>query len=160
MAFNTIKTASLIIVMLGWIGCNSPMYQIVEVEEPVEVKKQEPPELSSADKKESEEYKSAITDILNAPPQTKFAEKDVVSRTYIIQIGAFDKERNADSFLSGSQKKLPNEQIYTKEVDGQYKVRFGSFKAKEDAVNRLKSLWGEGFTGAFVLEVTSVKTLN
>jgi cell division protein FtsN len=161
MSFNILKNAFSIViltVLAGYVaGCNSPMYTIVEVEEPVKVEKYEPkPEYVESE--QSKEYNKEVMELMNAP--TKFADKDVVSRTYIIQIGAFEKEGNANSFMNRSQKKLPAEQIYIKDADGQYKVRFGSFNEKEDAVKHLYTIWESGFAGAFVLEVTAVKSAN
>ena len=84
---NRTKWLFTVMLLFGiYTGCNSPIYEIVEVEEPIEEIK--------------EEVKPPVTEIKEdtKPPENKFSEKNVVSRTYVVQIGAFTDEVNAERY--------------------------------------------------------------
>lgn len=125
-------------------GCNSAIYEIVEVEETVEIK---------------QEVKQPVSEIKEdtKPIDNKFSEKQVVSRTYVIQIGAFTDEENAEKFTRLAKNKLNGQEIYYKDIDGLYKVRLGSFNSKEDAIGYLTSAKNAGFQDSFVVELTYIK---
>lgn len=130
--------------ILTYNGCNSAIYEIVEVEEPVEIK---------------QETKQPVSEIKEdtKPIDNKFSEKQVVSRTYVIQIGAFTDEDNAEKFTNSAKNKLSGQEIYYKDIDGLYKVRLGSFSSKEDAIGFLSNAKNAGFPDSFVVELTYVK---
>jgi cell division septation protein DedD len=107
---------------------------------------------------QTSEVKEEVPEVKEeAPPEPKYSEKEVISRVYIIQIGAFNVERRAYSLMKRAQKKLVNEEIYYKDVDGLYKVRFGNFASKEAAIQFLPVVQNAGYTDSFVLELVSVK---
>lgn len=126
-------------------GCNSAIYEIVEVEEPVEEIK--------------EEVKPPVTEIKEdtKPTENKFSEKQVVSRNYVIQIGAFNDQNNADIFTISAKRKMSGEDIVVKNIDGLYKIRLGNFNSKEDAINFLNKTKEAGFSDSFVVELTYIK---
>lgn len=132
---------------LVYSGCNSAIYEIVEVEEPVEIK---------------EEVKPPVTEIKEdtKPPENKFSEKQVVSRMYVIQVGAFNDEANAEKYSNNAKLKLTGHEVTLKNIDGLYKIRLGNFTSKEDAINYLKTAKDAGFTDSFVVELTYLKQEN
>lgn len=136
-----------IVLLLVYSGCNSAIYEIVEVEEPIEIK---------------EEVKPPVSDIKedSKPNENKFSEKQVVSRTYVIQIGAFNDEDNAENFSSLAKSKISGQQITLKNIDGLYKIRLGSFNNKEDALKHLYIAKNAGFSDSFVVELTYLKQEN
>ncbi len=129
-------------------GCNSPIYEIVEVEEPIEEIK--------------EEVKPPVTEIKEdtKPPENKFSEKNVVSRTYVVQIGAFTDEVNAERYSGTAKNKLSGYDITVKNIEGLYKIRLGSFQTKEEALNILNTAKNAGFSDSFVVELTYIKQEN
>lgn len=146
--FNKLLGISAIIVLFSiYSGCNSAIYEIVEVEEPIEIKEDVKPPVSEI-KEDSK------------PPENKFSEKQVVSRSYVIQIGAFNDEVNAERFTSSTKGKLSGHDIVLKNIDGLYKIRLGNFNSKEDAINFLKHAKDAGFVDSFVVELTYVKQEN
>jgi len=151
MISNKIKYLCFLVILTFAASCNSPMYQIIEVEEPVEEVKREPDPPVSEVKEEIPEEK------VETPSESKYTEKEVISRVYIIQIGAFNEERRAYSLMKRAQKKLVNEDIYYKDVDGLYKVRFGNFASKEVAIQFLPVVQHAGYMDSFVVELTNVK---
>ena len=128
-------------------GCNSAIYEIVEVEEPVEIK---------------EEVKPPVSEIKEDPKpvENKFSEKQVVSRSYVIQIGAFNDETNAEKYSNSARSKLTGHDITLKNIDGLYKIRLGSFNNKEEAINYLNIAKEAGFSDSFVVELTYLKQEN
>lgn len=131
-------------------GCNSSIYEIIEVEETVEVKeepKQEAPPVTDIPEIKEE----------TKPSENKFVEKNVVSRSYVIQIGAYLDEVNAERFMRSAQKKLTKEELVLKNVDGLHKIRLGNFSTKEDAINYLNNILSAGFRDCFVVELTYIK---
>ncbi len=131
-------------------GCNSSIYEIIEVEETVEVKeepKQEAPPVTDIPEIKEE----------TKPSENKFVEKNVVSRTYVIQIGAYLDVVNAERFMRSAQKKLTKEELVLKNVDGLHKIRLGNFSTKEDAINYLNNILSAGFRDCFVVELTYIK---
>jgi cell division protein FtsN len=132
------------ILVLFYNGCNSAIYEIVEVEEPVEIK---------------EEVKQPVSEIKeeSKPIENKFSEKQVVSRTYVIQIGAFTDESNALKFTNSAKSKLNGQEIYYKDIDGLFKVRLGGFGSKEEALSFLSNAKNAGFADSFVVELTYIK---
>lgn len=163
--------SSLLLLFALYAGCNSTLYDIIEVEEPVEIK----PDIKTPEtdiKSDFEENKSLAesTEIESTSKETstestqqesKFSDKDVISQIYVIQIGAFNKESNASRFTYRAQKKLNNPEIYLKDYDdGLYKVRFGSFTSKTEAINFLSVVQAAGYMDSFVVEVTTIKVLK
>lgn len=136
-----------IVLLLVYSGCNSAIYEIVEVEEPIEIK---------------EEVKPPVSEIKEdtKPIENKFSEKQVISRSYVIQIGAFIDEDNAENFSSSAKSKLFSQQITLKNIDGFYKIRLGSFNNKEEAIKYLKIAIDAGFSDSFVVELTYLKQEN
>jgi cell division protein FtsN len=144
------KIFLLIAIFAIYTGCNSAIYEIVEVEEPIEeVKKEEI----------KEDVNPPVTDIKEdtKPTENKFSEKQVVSRNYVIQIGAFRDQNNADIFTYSAKRKMSGEDIVVKNIEGMYKIRLGNFNSKEEAINYLNKTKDAGFGDSFVVELTYIK---
>lgn len=139
---------ALIFLFLFYTGCNSSIYEIVEVEEPIEEIK--------------EEVKPPVTEIKEdtKPPENKFSEKNVVSRTYVVQIGAFTDEENAERYSGSAKNKISGYDITVKNIEGLYKIRLGSFTTKEEAISILNMAKNAGFGDSFVVELTYIKQEN
>ena len=141
------RSALLILVILIYSGCNSPTYEIIEVEEPIEIKEETRPPVT--------EIKEEIK-----PPENKFTEKTIVARNYIVQIGAFSSKGNASKFTDYAKSKITGEEIVLREDDGLYKVRLGNLGSKTDALELLKKIKEMGFTDSFLIELTYLKQEN
>lgn len=137
-------------------GCSSSTYEIEEVEEPVEIT-----QTSSGDSALSVNAETEIKDNLkqDIKKESKFNDKQIVSKVYSIQLGAFNFESNASNFTKKA-KSLVNQEIYYKNVEGLYKVRLGNFEALSDAVNLLSQLKNLGFNDCFIVELTYIQTLD
>ncbi len=137
------RILSLVILITLYAGCNSSIYEIVEVEEPVEIKQE----------------KSPITDIKEEPKITenKFTDKQIMSKTYSIQIGAFNNEDNASNFTDNARNSLSGQDIYYKNIEGLYKVRLGNFNNRGDAIVFLGKIQEKGFSDSFIIELTYYK---
>ena len=144
MKFRISAFALFIVLFIAFTGCNSTIYEIIEVEEPVEIK---------------EEVKSPVSEIKEDPTPTenKFSEKQVVSRSYVIQIGAFNDEANAEKFSNSAKTSLSGQDITLKNIDGLYKIRLGGFNNKEEAIEYLNTAKDAGFSDSFVVELTYLK---
>lgn len=140
-----IRVFFLVLITIFYFGCNSTIYEIVEVEEPIEIKPEKSP---TADIKE---------DITELPTENKFTDKQMVSKTFAIQIGAFNNEENASNFTDNAKNVMINPDIYFKNIDGLYKVRMGNFSSKFDALNYLEMLKQRGFADSFIVELTYYK---
>ena len=131
-------------------GCNSPIYEIVEVEEPIEIKeepKQESPPLS--DIKED-----------TKPSENKFSEKNVISKSYIIQIGAFNDEKNADRYYNKAKQSFDGMDLTVKNIEGLYKIRLSGFSSRDEAISFLQKTRDAGFSDSFVVELTLIQSEN
>jgi cell division septation protein DedD len=132
-------------------GCNSSTYEIVEVEETVEIK---------------EELKYPEADIVpeikedTNQPENKLSSNQVISRNYVVQIGAFSDEINAGKFTNTAKENLASEEIYYKDIDGLFKVRLGNFSSRTDAMAKMQMLKELGYTDSFVVELTYMKIEN
>ena len=135
---------------LFYFGCNSTIYEIVEVEEPVEIK---PEKTFNNDIKEEISEEPKFT-------ENKFTDKQMISKTFAIQIGAFNEESNASRFTDQARKKISNSEIYFKDIDGLFKVRLGNFSSKTDAISILEELQAKGFNDSFIVELTYYKVEN
>ncbi|HEY3249987.1 MAG TPA: SPOR domain-containing protein [Ignavibacteria bacterium] len=142
----------LVFALLLW-GCKSANYQIEEIEEIVE----EPKTSSNDSAVTSAENKNEIIEDLqqNRENENKFTDKQIISRVYAIQIGAFKDEKNASVFTRNAENKLKSE-IYYKNIDGLYKVRVGNINGKEEAGTLLKSIMEAGYPDSFLVELTYV----
>jgi cell division septation protein DedD len=144
------KIIAFILLGLFYFGCNSTMYEIVEVEEPVEIK---PEKTSNNDIKEEISEEPKVT-------ENKFTDKQMISKTFAIQIGAFNEESNASRFTDKARKQISNSEIYFKDIDGLFKVRLGNFSSKSDAMTILEELQAKGFNDSFIVELTYYKVEN
>lgn len=141
------KIFAFIILVVFYSGCNSTIYEIIEVEEPVEIK---PEKTEVPDIKEDITEEPKITD-------NKFTDKQLMTKTFAIQIGAFNSEVNATGFTDKAKKSLKGQDIYVKNIEGLYKVRLGNFNSKEEAISLLEKIQGSGFSDSFVVELTYYK---
>lgn len=137
-----------LIFLLQLAGCNSSIYEIVEVEEPVEIKEEVKPPVAETQEEIKEEPKL---------PDNKFTDKQVVSKNYVVQIGAFSEELNASKYTRKAKQSYPGEDIYYKDIDGLFKVRLGNFDSKTDAITMMEKLKSTGFPDSFVVELTYMK---
>lgn len=135
---------------LFFAACNSAIYEIVEVEEPVEIKEEPKQQNPVSDIKED-------TKTSEKPSENKFSEKSVVSRTFVIQIGAFNDEGNAEKYSNTAKSRLTGSDITVKNIDGLYKIRLGNFNNKDEAINFLQKAKDAGYGDSFVVELTYVK---
>lgn len=139
---------SFVFLLFLYMGCNSSIYEIVEVEEPVEIKEEIKPPVADTQEEIKEEPKL---------PDNKFPDREVVSKNYVVQIGAFSEEINADKYTKKAKMTYPGEEIYYKDIDGLFKVRLGNFDSKTDAIRMMEKLKSTGFTDSFVVELTYMK---
>lgn len=130
-------------------GCNSSIYEIIEVEETVEIKEEPKQETTITEIKED-----------TKPSENKFSEKNIISRSYVIQIGAFNIEENAERFINSAKKKLSENELTLKNIDGLYKIRFGNFSSLDEAIKYLNTTIAAGFGDSFVVELTYIKQEN
>ncbi len=139
--------AFLMLVVLVYSGCNSPTYEIIEVEEPIEIK---------------EETKTPVTEIKEdiKPPENKFNEKTVIARNYIIQIGAFNDVVNASKFTQYAKSIIGEDEVSYKENDGMYKVRLKPLDSRMEALELLNKVKDLGFMDSFLIEITYLKQEN
>ncbi len=132
-------------------GCNSTVYDIVEIEEPVT----EPVSKATDTNLITDNRESEIKQDLKPESKlndTKFSDKQLVSKQYAIQIGAFLNESNAIKYLNEVRREF-SEEIYYKEFEGLFKVRIGNFKMKTEAVELLEKLHNFGFSDSFIVEL-------
>lgn len=130
-------------------GCNSAIYEIVEVEEPVEIKEDLKPPV--ADIKEDFSNKEEEKTV-----EPKYSTDQVVSQTYIVQIGAYRSENAAEKLTNSASKIITDQAVYYKNVDGLYKVRVGSFNNKQDALDFLYKVRALNYGDSFVVQLTNV----
>jgi cell division septation protein DedD len=131
-------------------GCNSTVYDIEEIEEKVDVVKPDTNSVTSNDEiKQDLKSDSKI-------PENKFTDKQVISREYAIQIGAFEKENNAFSFTEKA-KNIIQQSVYYKKYEGLYKVRIGNFNNVDDAAGFLEKIKNLGYSDSFVVELTYIQ---
>ena len=132
-------------------GCNSAMYDIVEIEEPVNEPVTKQTDTPVVTELETPEIKQDETPEIK-PSDTKFSNKIEPSKTYTVQIGAFRNESNAVNFLN-SAKRYVGDGLYYEKSDGMYKVRVGTFSDIPNARGYNESLQGNGFPDSFVVEI-------
>lgn len=151
---KTIFKIFLITLLLAlYAGCNSATYEIVEVEEVVDIKTEK---TQASDIKEEPTVTDNNTNE-NKVTDNKFTDKQVTSKFFAIQIGAFNKENNASSFTDKAKNSLSGQDISYKNVEGMYKVRLGSFTNVGEASDILKFVQEKGFTDSFIVELTYYK---
>jgi cell division septation protein DedD len=85
---------------------------------------------------------------------SKTSEKISLSKSYSVQIGAFNEEEYISNFVENAKEILKIKDIDYKKVDGMYKIRIGSFSSLEDAAVVLNKIFDRGFTDTFVVETT------
>jgi cell division protein FtsN len=153
---TTIKLIFLGIIMAFYAGCNSATYEIIEVEEVVDIK----PEKSTISdiKEEPTTTENSVSE--NKVNDNKFTDKQMTAKIFAIQIGAFNREDNASSFTDKAKNKLAGEDVSYKNVEGLYKVRLGSFNNVSDAAALLQIIQQKGFTDSFIVELTYYKVEN
>ncbi len=161
MKFTNIVTLMVFAAFLAFAGCNSAVYEIIEVEEPVEFKEEvKQPEsdikTDTDSKNESIGDKSVVEETRSV--ESKYTEKQVISRTYVVQIGAYINESSAEKLIRKASARIADPNITYKLVDGLYKVRLSrEFTDKNEAIEYLKTIWALRFGDSFVVEVTKVK---
>lgn len=133
-------------------GCNSAIYEIVEVEEPVEVVKEEI----------KEEVKPPVTEIKEdtKPTENKFSEKTVVAYSYFVQLGAFNEEFSAIRVSNTAKNRLGRTDVTVKNIDGLYKIRLNGFTTREEAIQYLDKTKFAGYSDSFYGEVSYLKQEN
>jgi len=81
------------------------------------------------------------------------AEAKIV-KTYRLQIGSLNDSAAAEALRRRAVEKTPLP-VFVEEIQGLYKVTAGDFSTYQDATAYKDRLYGEGFEGAFVVEVLS-----
>jgi len=145
-----LSAALAVFMLLNLWGCESTLYVIEEVEEVVPDEIKSPSDSAITANIDTSEIKEDLKS------DNKYKDKDVVSREYAIQIGAFSNESNAINFYNKA-KIMIREDVYYKYVQGLYKVRLGNFTTKADALSMLEKIIANGFADSFVVELTYVK---
>jgi cell division protein FtsN len=146
---DIVKLIIMLIPLFIFAGCNSAIYEIVEVEEPVEIK--EEMKQPVADIKEDITANKVETDV------PKYNQDQVVSQTYVVQIGAFKSETSAEKLTRSASEIIAGQSVYYKDVEGLFKVRVGSFNNKQDAVDFLAKVRALNYSDSFVVMLTNVK---
>ena len=89
-------------------------------------------------------------------PQAEIKEENVLNgnalKKYIIQAGAFYSERNAYEFTIIVKTKTDYQFNYCL-IDEMYKVRYGDFTSKKEALLILSKLRDMGYKDAFIVEL-------
>ncbi|MEO8514646.1 MAG: SPOR domain-containing protein [Ignavibacteria bacterium] len=85
--------------------------------------------------------------------ENKFRDKEEVSYTYEVQLGAYQSEVNAEVQSSTAKLKFANKQVSLKNVDNMFKINMSGFKNREEAMDYLAKAIEEGFTDSFVIEL-------
>jgi cell division septation protein DedD len=116
--------SSLILLIILFTGCNSTLYDIVEIEEPVEIKpdikttendiksdKEENNTLTESTQPESTQPESTEpitthgeTSSESNRSESKFSDNEVISQKYDIQLGALNQISNLNSCTRTAQK--------------------------------------------------------
>jgi cell division septation protein DedD len=149
---NKIKNIIYIILISGlqsvlFINCNSAIYEIVEIEEEIHTK--DTNEKNNQASNEITEIKSEIK-----VTENKFTDKQLISKTYVIQIGAFKDEHNALNYLELAKNKIHNTNVYAKNIDGLIKIRTGNYINKQEALEILQNVIDLGFKDSFIVEIS------
>lgn len=143
-------------------GCNSAIYEIIEVEEPVEEiaeEKTTSEEITAVTEETKEEPKDEIK-LESSITDNKFTDKQQIAKTYAIQLGAFNGEENASRLTINAAKRLSEYQVYYKDIEGLYKVRFGNYNNLDEAKILLEEIRQRGFKDSFIVELTYYKVDN
>jgi hypothetical protein len=136
--FSAVVVLALTLVL---ISCDSPGYEIEEIEEGT------PDSVTTANnteiKKEIELPKPEIKE--------EISSKEInVSKKYVIQIGAFNSQKHAEEFTLQAKEKTEFE-FYYKLIEGLFKVRYGDFSLNTDVTSVLTKIKEAGYTDAFVI---------
>jgi len=131
-------------------GCNSTTYDIIEVEEVVTEPVSKKPDTIATNEFTSTDIKQDLKpdSKLN---ETSLGDKQLVSKSYTVQIGAFINESNAVKYLNSANKKIPGE-FYYKQIEGLFKIRIGNYNQKSEAYDMLEKLHSYGFSDSFIIE--------
>jgi len=132
-------------------GCNSTTYDIVEIEEKVDISKTNTQDTSLFSQNNNEIKEDLNID--SKKPENKLDDKQVVSREYAIQIGAFINEGNASSFTEYA-KHVIDQSVYYKKYEEMFKVRTGNFNDMQDALNYLQKIRNLGYSDSFLVVLT------
>lgn len=145
--FKNIRSAVItsVFLVLTYSGCNSSIYDIVEVEEPVQPKV-ETSKVTEPVKQEED------TKVIETASINEFSNKQEAPRVFTVQIGAFGSSRNAERFANNAGNSLESVEINT-DIDGLHKVRVGKYNSKKDALKFLEKVQGMGYFDSFVLEM-------
>lgn len=152
MIINITKIFFIIALFAFFAGCNSAIYEIVEVEEPVEEVKEEI----------KEEVKPPVSEIKEDPKPTenKFSEKTVVAYSYFVQLGAYIEEFSAIRISNTAKNRLGRTDITVTNVDGLYKIRIGNFNTREEAIEYLDKTKYAGYRDSFYGSLSYLKQEN
>lgn len=129
--------------MFAFFSCSSGSYDIEEVEET-----------------DSSHIYSNIPSENNDPIKQEFknetkqeikTEIKKSSTRYSIQLGAFEIETNAMSYIIQIKSKLGYDLTYEK-VNGLYKIKFGDFGSRSEAMALLGKIQDSGFLDSFITE--------
>jgi len=97
--------------------------------------------------------KVVIVDTTNK--NTEIKDKNNSSRdsySYIVQIGAFLVKANFDRFFENAKTKL-GEQVFFEQANNLYKIRFGKYSDKAEAIKQLEHVKNYGYSDAFIVTV-------
>jgi cell division protein FtsN len=90
----------------------------------------------------------------------KFRDKEEVSYTYEVQLGAYQSEVNAEVCSSTAQMKFTNMHVTLKNDNNIFKINMSGFKSREEAMDYMAKAKEEGFTDSFVIELKYLKQGN
>jgi cell division septation protein DedD len=119
-------------------SCNSTPYEIEEVDEYSDTS------VTTSQNEIKQEVEQPKVEIKTETgpvekTDTKISDNSTEPQSFIIQLGAFDKERNARE-LTKKVKEMFNFDISYSFINGLYKVRTGVFSSKDEAVLTLSKV--------------------
>ncbi len=110
----------------------------------------EPPEGSKAP--QAMEKKEAPRGMPPAPSNEPVVEKPTVNKFYRIQLGAFSSASSAKAWRDKLERDLNLKDVMVVESSGVFKVLYGRFENREEAIKQLERLKGMNLYGFIVYE--------
>ena len=170
--FVVLKTLLLLISLFIFIGCGSSEGDLegVENEDIAASPKQTAGDVKTIKTDTKEEFRDSgnpkETVVINlelrdsgnlneTSKTSKTVEKKSITKSYSVQIGAFNEEEYISNFVENAKEILKIQDIDYKKVDGMYKIRIGSYSSLEDAAMALNKIFDKGFSDTFVVETTN-----
>jgi len=127
-------------------GCNSTGYEIEEFIDPAVTLKT----AANTEIKKDLELQAAEIKVEKGGVES---EEKVISKLFSIQIGAFEKEKNAEEFTTNAKNKLQYGFFY-EFSGGLYKVRSANFSSESNTGPIISKIRDAGYIDSFMVEVS------